>query len=100
MRALRAILFALLGLIAGFVAVAVLGLVLIPSQGGDSGGAMTALGEHADVATSSESAIASDLVQFPSGSAASAPWAIRARASIGISVSDRKLASVGRRDSR
>ena len=38
MRALRAILFALLGLIAGFVAVAVLGLVLIPSQGGDSGG--------------------------------------------------------------
>ena len=40
-------------------------------QGGDSGGAMTALVESADVATSSESAIASDLVQFPSGSAAS-----------------------------
>ena len=38
MRALRVLLFLLLGLLAGFVVVAVLGLLLIPGAGGDSGG--------------------------------------------------------------
>lgn len=38
MKALRIIGWALLGLVAGFVAVAVLGLLLIPGAGADNGG--------------------------------------------------------------
>lgn len=38
MKALRAILFLLLGLVAGFVLTALLGLLLIPGHAGDSGG--------------------------------------------------------------